>query len=144
MARYRDFDPDRDGRRGRGRGRVEYDEVEYEERPRRGRGRYEVVEVYEDDHPVVYAGDLPAPYGRDPMTGLPYSSCNRVVAGLLQIFLGVFGVGRFYLGYSGMGVLMIILTVFTAGIVSSIWGLVDGIRILMGEVPDADGLPLRP
>ncbi len=142
MGRYRDFDPDRDERRGRGRGR--YEEVEYEERPRRGGRRVEVVEVYEDDHPVVYAGDLPAPYGRDPMTGLPYSSCNRVAAGLLQIFLGVFGAGRFYLGYSGMGVLMILLTVFTAGIVSGIWGIVDGVRILMGEIPDADGLPLRP
>ncbi|HEX4513492.1 MAG TPA: TM2 domain-containing protein, partial [Polyangiaceae bacterium] len=38
-----------------------------------------------------------APYGVDPMTGMPLSDKSKMTAGLLQIFLGSFGVGRFYL-----------------------------------------------
>ncbi|MCZ9344600.1 TM2 domain-containing protein, partial [Streptomyces sp. TRM76130] len=44
-----------------------------------------------------------APYGVDPK-GRPYSDKSKIVAGLLQIFLGGFGVGRFYVGSVGVGV----------------------------------------
>jgi TM2 domain/Protein of unknown function (DUF2510) len=86
-----------------------------------------------------------APYGGaaqgvDPSG--PLSDKSKMVAGLLQIFVGGFGVGRFYLGYTNIGILQIVATVFTCGI-GALWPLVDGIMILMGNVPDAQGRRLR-
>ena len=74
--------------------------------------------------------------------GRPLSDKSKLTAGLLQIFLGGFGVGRFYLGYTTIGVLQIVVTIVTCG-VGSIWGLIDGIMILIGNVPDPQGRMLR-
>lgn len=57
---------------------------------------------------------------------------------LLSFFLGGFGVDRFYLGYSTLGVLKL-LTLGGCGI----WALIDFILIAMRNVPDSDGRPLR-
>lgn len=68
---------------------------------------------------------------------------SKLVAGLLQLFLGGFGVGRFYLGYAGIGVAQILVTIFTCGI-GGIWPFIDGIMILTGSVKvDAKGIPLK-
>lgn len=75
-------------------------------------------------------------------TGLPFSDKGRKTAGLLQILLGGFGVGRFYLGYPKIAVLQILVTWGTCG-AGVLWPIVDGIRILEGRIPDADGRPLR-
>ncbi|MDX9724144.1 MAG: TM2 domain-containing protein [Myxococcota bacterium] len=67
---------------------------------------------------------------------------SRMVAGLLQIFLGSFGVGRFYLGYTGLGVAQLIVTWITCGI-GGLWPFIDGIMILTGNPStDANGNPL--
>jgi hypothetical protein len=63
---------------------------------------------------------------------------SKLVAGLLGIFLGGYGVHRFYLGYTGMGLVML----FTCG-GCGIWSLIDAIMILTGKVPDPQGRPLR-
>jgi hypothetical protein len=63
---------------------------------------------------------------------------SKLVAGLLGIFLGGYGVHRFYLGYTGMGLIML----FTCG-GCGIWSLIDAIMILTGKVPDPQGRPLR-
>ena len=55
-----------------------------------------------------------APFGVDPLTGLPYSDKSQVVAGLLQIFLNGFAVGRFYTGHIGMALLQILVFSFAA------------------------------
>lgn len=89
-----------------------------------------------------YALDPTAPFGRDPMTGLPMSDKSKVTAGVLQILLGSLGVGRFYLGYTTIGVLQIVVSLVTCGI-GAIWPLIDGILILMGNVPDSSGRKLR-
>lgn len=94
-------------------------------------------------HPMVGpvgVGMTPgAPYGIDPVTGLPFSDKSKIVAGLLQIFFGSLGVGRFYTGHITLGVLQLCLAWLTCGI----WPLVDGIMMLLGRVPDAQGRPLR-
>ena len=84
----------------------------------------------------------PAPYGNHPRTGLPYSDKQKVVAGMLQIFAGGFGVGRFYTGHIGLAIAQIAVTWLTCGL-GIFWPLVDGIIMLTGEPTDAQGRPLR-
>jgi len=68
---------------------------------------------------------------------------SRTVAGLLGIFLGTFGAGRFYLGYTGIGVAQLVVSLLTFG-AGAIWGLVDGIIILAGGVKtDSRNIPLK-
>ena len=66
-----------------------------------------------------------------------------MAAGLLAIFLGVFGVHNFYLGYTGKAIAQLLITVLTCGLgafISSIWGFIEGIMILTGNLnTDADG-----
>lgn len=83
-----------------------------------------------------------APFGVDPMTGMPFSDKSKMVAGLLQIFLGSFGAGRFYTGHMGLAIAQIAVTWLTCG-AGAIWPLIDGVMMLMGKVPDAQGRPLR-
>jgi len=68
---------------------------------------------------------------------------SRPAAGLLGIFLGHMGIHRFYLGYVGIGILQIVLTICTCG-VGGLWGFIEGIVIMAGGVAtDAKGIPLR-
>lgn len=84
-----------------------------------------------------------APYGIDPLTGIPYSDKSKLVAGLLQIFLGGLGIGRFYLGNVGIAIAQIAVTFLTLGF-GGLWPLIDGIVLLAGNPRDAQGRPLRP
>ena len=56
---------------------------------------------------------------------------SRVVAGVLGILLGALGIHKFYLGYTGTGVVHVVLAllVITAP-VSAIVGLIEGILYL--------------
>ncbi|NLU61301.1 NINE protein [Rhodococcus sp. HNM0563] len=99
--------------------------------------------------PPAYPGgpagfvDPSAPYGRDPYTGEPFSDKSKVTAGLLEILLGAFGAGRFYLDQPGMAIAQIAVTWLTCGI-GGIWPLIDGIMMLTGKVRDNHGRPLQP
>jgi len=77
----------------------------------------------------------------------PCSTRSKVAAGVLGILLGGLGVHNFYLGFTSRGVAQLLISVLSCGIlspISAIWGLIEGILILMGDRPfDADGLPLR-
>jgi len=67
---------------------------------------------------------------------------SQLAAGLLGVFLGGLGVNRFYLGYVGIGIAQILVTIFTCGI-GWIWGFIEGILILTGNInKDAQGEPL--
>ena len=88
-----------------------------------------------------------APYGQP---GQPYyagypEQKSRLIGGLLGILLGGLGIHRFYLGYVGMGILQIVVTIVTFGL-GAIWGFVEGIMILVGAEMfrrDAKGVPLK-
>ncbi len=85
----------------------------------------------------------PAVYGSPQYALTGFSPRNRWIAGTLGVLLGGFGVHRFYLGSTGIGIIQIIVTVCTFGIVGPIWGFIEGILCFVGAMNDADGLPLR-
>ncbi len=58
---------------------------------------------------------------------------KRVIAGILAILLGPFGVHKFVLGYTTQGIIMLVITIITCGIgaaLTSIIGLIEGIIYL--------------
>lgn len=61
---------------------------------------------------------------------------NKLTAILLSIFTGGLGIDRFYLGYTGLGVLKLL----TSGGLG-IWSLIDLIMICTGSLRPADGSP---
>ena len=71
----------------------------------------------------------------------PVGAKSKLVAGLLGIFLGSFGVHNFYLGFTGKAVAQLLITVLTCGVgstISGIWGLIEGIFLLVGRI-ETDG-----
>ena len=68
---------------------------------------------------------------------------SRIAAGILGILVGGLGIHRFYLGYIGIGIIQIVVTILTCG-AGSLWGFIEGILILCGTTitTDADGIPL--
>jgi TM2 domain-containing membrane protein YozV len=95
-------------------------------------------------YPPVYV-DPAAPFGRHPLTGEPLSDKSKIVAGLLQLLglFGLVGIGRIYLGYTGLGVAQLIVGIVTCFIGAVIWGIIDAILILTDKVRDPEGRPLR-
>lgn len=55
---------------------------------------------------------------------------SKVAAGVLAIVLGGLGIHKFFLGYVLPGILLIIITVITCGIVGPIIALIEGILYL--------------
>lgn len=75
---------------------------------------------------------------------------SKVAAGLLGIFLGSLGVHNFYLGFTGKAVAQLLLTLVgwifcgIGPIVAGIWGFIEGILILSGNISqDANGNQLN-
>jgi TM2 domain-containing membrane protein YozV len=58
---------------------------------------------------------------------------KKVVAGILALLLGAFGIHKFILGYTTEGVIMLVITIVSCGtlaIVPSVIGIVEGIMYL--------------
>jgi TM2 domain-containing membrane protein YozV len=82
-------------------------------------------------------------YSRAGAGGGQVGNKSKIAAGLLGIFLGGYGVHRFYLGYTSIGIVQILVTIFTCG-AGALWGLIEGIMILTGSFDrDADGYLLK-
>jgi TM2 domain-containing membrane protein YozV len=74
----------------------------------------------------VQCGARPGAAGKDLTT-----------AALLSMYLGAFGIDRFYLGYTGLGIAKLV-TLGGCGI----WHLIDLFLIVLKKLPDAQGHPL--
>ncbi len=59
---------------------------------------------------------------------------SKSLAVILAFFLGIFGVDQFYLGRTKRGVGRIIATLLSCGIIGSIWGIVDCVRMATGSL----------
>ena len=66
-----------------------------------------------------------------------YSKREWLIALLLSIFVGVFGIDRFYLGKVGTGILKLL----TFG-GFTIWAIIDIILIALKRLDDKSGMPL--
>jgi len=107
-------------------------------------GQYPPPPGYGDPYagqPGYYYPDPAAPFGYD-MHGRPYSDKQKLIAGLLQILIGGLGIGRFYTGHTGIGIAQLVVTLVTCGL-GGLWGIIDGILILVNGGTDAQGRPLR-
>lgn len=80
--------------------------------------------------------------GSVPATAVPRrrrSDRNKIVAALLAFFIGTLGVHRFYLGRTGSGIAMLVLSCTLIGLlVTGPWALVDFVRYLIMSDEDFD------
>lgn len=57
---------------------------------------------------------------------------DKIAAVLFAFFLGTLGIHRFYLGRTGSGIVMLLLTCTVVGLlVTGVWALIDAIRYLV-------------
>ena len=55
---------------------------------------------------------------------------KKILAGVLAILLGYFGVHKFILGYNKEGIILLVISLISCGIVGSVIGLIEGIVYL--------------
>ncbi len=74
----------------------------------------------------------PGPRRAVPPEALPINDRNKYVAAVMAFVIGTLGIHRFYLGRTGSGIIMLVLSITVIGlIISAPWALIDMIRYLM-------------
>lgn len=74
---------------------------------------------------------------------------SKVIAGVLGILLGSLGIHNFYLGKTKIALIQLLVSVVSFGFLAwaiGIWGLIEGILILVGHEnyrTDGKGIPLK-
>ncbi|MCY0609765.1 hypothetical protein OVV29_29905, partial [Klebsiella pneumoniae] len=56
---------------------------------------------------------------------------------------GIAGIGRIYLGHTGLRIALLLVGWVTCGLGAVIWGVIDALLILTDKVGDPWGRPLR-
>lgn len=56
---------------------------------------------------------------------------SRIAAAVIGVFCGSVGIHRFYMGHTNAGIVYLVVGVVTAGTVTSVVGLIDGIIYLL-------------
>ena len=83
--------------------------------------------------------------GIDPPPG--YIQRSRIAAGILAMLLGAYGIHSFYLGNTSRGLVQLLVSFLPCGfgaIFMTIWGILDGIKLLDGRInTDANGVFLK-
>jgi TM2 domain-containing membrane protein YozV len=60
----------------------------------------------------------------------PQEDNKKLAAALLAIFLAPFGIHKFLLGYTKEGIIWLVISLLTCGIVTGVLGLIEGIIYL--------------
>lgn len=60
----------------------------------------------------------------------PRDDNKKLAAGLLAILLGPFGIHKFILGYTTEGLLYLLISLLSCGVVSTLLGIIEGIIYL--------------
>ncbi len=89
-----------------------------------------LADMFAQAPPITPSAYAPSPVVR--------SDKSFLAALLFALLLGGLGIHRFYLGYTGIGVIQL-LTCGGCGI----WALIDAIMIATGSLKDVNGLPLK-
>ena len=85
-----------------------------------------------DLKPPPLSATAPATITPPPAAPVPRAS-NKIAAGICGILLGSLGIHKFILGYTGAGLIMLLVTVLTCGVggcVMHLIGLIEGIVYL--------------
>ncbi|MFB3894753.1 MAG: TM2 domain-containing protein [bacterium] len=91
------------------------------------------------------SGETPAPTPVSAPTPAPAAAPGQkdwLITLLLSIFLGTLGVDRFYLGYIGLGILKLAITIVSCGLAGWIWWIIDIVFIATDKMTDATGQKL--
>ena len=78
-------------------------------------------------------GETTSPWAEAKPRVLRQGRKNKVAAGLMGMFLGAFGIHNFYLGRYSRGLVQLMITLLSGGMLSAIpgaWGFIEGIMIL--------------
>lgn len=105
---------------------------------RTGESSWVPLQTREEFRDLLAAAPVPAQaLAAPPLVARPADAKEWLVALLLSIFVGYFGVDRFYIGHVGLG----LLKLFTFG-GCGIWWLVDVILFATNAVKDSQGREL--
>lgn len=82
--------------------------------------------------PVAAQAGSGQPLTAYPEPVVPRTDRNKLVAALIAFLVGPLGIHRFYLGRTGTGILMLVLSITVIGLALTVpWALIDMVRYLV-------------